>query len=317
MAFNAGGNNYSDADIKQWWGSGKTPDQVIQQAAALGMTPQQVADSLNTAAGTHLGQNDVQNYMGNHPTSGYQFDATSGQMRPQTQVEQTVGQAGQWGQPYVNALNGILQAQGPAPKLDTPAAFNFQADPGYQFTKQQGEDAINAAAAARGDFFGGRVGKELAAFNSGLADTTYGNAYNRYLQGNTDARATNSQQYNQWQNGVNNALGIATQGYNAGMGLESLAYGRGLQADQTNWDRMSQVANAGQGAANATGVASQNYGSGGSQQYGNIGQANAGGAINSANAWTNAGNNALSYYAYMNNPWLNRGTPTTTNNYPG
>ena len=58
---------------------------------------------------------------------------------------------------------------------------NFQGDPGYQFRQQQGEDAINRAASARGGRLSGRTLEELADFNSGLASQEFGNFANREM----------------------------------------------------------------------------------------------------------------------------------------
>lgn len=58
--------------------------------------------------------------------------------------------------------------------------YEMQEDPGYQFRLQQGEQAINRGAAARGDFFSGRAGKELSRFGQGLAAQEYGAGYGRY-----------------------------------------------------------------------------------------------------------------------------------------
>ena len=217
----------------------------------------------------------------------------------------TANQASGFVMPVFNALNAVRDQTGPAPTLTTPAPFNFQEDPGYAFRQQQGERGINRAAAARGQFFSGRVGQELSDFNSGLASQEYGNAYNRYLAGNTDTRATQQQQYGQWDTNTNRNLAIGTQASNTGLGLENTVYGRGMDADNVNWARTSQVANSGQGAAGAPPPNNAQY-------YQAGGNANAAGNINAANAWTQAGNNALGYYAYMNNPWapnINRTTP--------
>lgn len=61
---------------------------------------------------------------------------------------------------------------------------DYEADPGYQFRLQQGEDAINRNALARGRFNSGSVLKELQGFNSGLASQEFGNAFNRWMAGN-------------------------------------------------------------------------------------------------------------------------------------
>jgi hypothetical protein len=58
---------------------------------------------------------------------------------------------------------------------------NFQADPGYQFRLQQGEDAINRAASARGGRLSGRTLQELSDYNQGLASQEFGNVANREM----------------------------------------------------------------------------------------------------------------------------------------
>lgn len=57
---------------------------------------------------------------------------------------------------------------------------DYQADPGYQFRLQQGEQGINRAATAAGAGYSGATLKALSRFNSGLASQEYGNAYQRF-----------------------------------------------------------------------------------------------------------------------------------------
>jgi hypothetical protein len=57
--------------------------------------------------------------------------------------------------------------------------FNFEADPGYQFRKQQGEEALMRAQAARGGVFSGQALREASEFNQGLANQAYQDAYGR------------------------------------------------------------------------------------------------------------------------------------------
>jgi hypothetical protein len=54
-------------------------------------------------------------------------------------------------------------------------AGGFEQDPGYQFRQQQGEQAINRSAAARGGRMGADTLKSLMNFNSGLASQEYDN----------------------------------------------------------------------------------------------------------------------------------------------
>ncbi len=63
---------------------------------------------------------------------------------------------------------------------------DYLEDPGYQFRLQQGEQAINRAAAAAGRYDSGRALKDLGEFNSGLASQEFGNAYNRWNNNQTN-----------------------------------------------------------------------------------------------------------------------------------
>jgi len=57
--------------------------------------------------------------------------------------------------------------------------FDFEADPGYQFRLQQGTQARENSAAARGWLFSGATGRRLEEYGQNLASQEYGNAYNR------------------------------------------------------------------------------------------------------------------------------------------
>ena len=63
---------------------------------------------------------------------------------------------------------------------------DFNTDPGYQFRQQQGEQAINRNALARGRYNSGGTLKELQRYNSGLASDEYGNAWNRWNTSQTN-----------------------------------------------------------------------------------------------------------------------------------
>lgn len=56
---------------------------------------------------------------------------------------------------------------------------NFQADPSYQFRKQQGMADIQSSAAASGGLLSGAALKALNEYNSNLASQEYGNAWSR------------------------------------------------------------------------------------------------------------------------------------------
>lgn len=56
---------------------------------------------------------------------------------------------------------------------------DFRADPGYQFQLQEGLNAIQNSAAARGGLESGRAMKEMQRYGQGLADQTYNQWYGR------------------------------------------------------------------------------------------------------------------------------------------
>lgn len=97
--------------------------------------------------------------------------------------------------PYMNAGTsalGTIQSD-EANGTGFAAAFNpstYIDSQGYNFQNQQGTNAINSSAAATGGTLNGGTLKALAQYTSGLANSTYGDAYNRYM-------STSQQQYGQ------------------------------------------------------------------------------------------------------------------------
>ena len=61
-------------------------------------------------------------------------------------------------------------------------ASDFQADPGYQFTLDQGQRGIQNSAAAGGGLLSGATLKALTRFNQDTASNQYQNSYNRFNQ---------------------------------------------------------------------------------------------------------------------------------------
>ena len=118
-------------------------------------------------------------------------------------------------------------------RLQDPNAFT--ADPGYNFARTEGMRGIERSAAARGGATGGNALRALSQFNSGLADQTYGNWWNRQagLAGVGQASASNLASLGANTAGnIGNALmaggdarasGIAAQGNAIGGALSGLA----------------------------------------------------------------------------------------------
>jgi hypothetical protein len=95
---------------------------------------------------------------------------------------------------------------------------SFQADPGYQFRLQQGQKAIDAGAAARGNFMSPSTLQELGQFSQESASNEFNNAYNRYNQNlsNIYSRLT----------------GLSGSGENAAGRIAGLGAGFGSQAGE-------------------------------------------------------------------------------------
>lgn len=168
-----------------------------------------------------------------------------------------------------SSLTSIQQLAGAGGPLDQTFSFNptdLEKDPGYAFTLKQGQDAINRAAAARGDLFSGSTLKSLAGFTTGTANQYFNDAYNR-------ANST-------FQTNRSTALSrIGTLQGLAGMGLQAAGAGANAigstsaQTAQTLFGAGTQTANIGLQGADITGRALT--GQGNAAAAGTIGQANA------------------------------------------
>ena len=87
------------------------------------------------------------------------------------------------------AIAQLMQLYGLAPQNTSAGLYgsltkpftgaDLQNDPGYQFTRSEGMRGIRNDMAARGGLYSGATLKALDKFNTGLADTTFTNAFNR------------------------------------------------------------------------------------------------------------------------------------------
>lgn len=68
-----------------------------------------------------------------------------------------------------------------------PSARQVMSDPGYQFGLQQGQNAVEGSAAARGGLYSGQNLKDLTQFGTDYATTKYDQAYNRSRTDRNDA----------------------------------------------------------------------------------------------------------------------------------
>lgn len=164
-----------------------------------------------------------------------QIAALQNQMYQQTRTDLgPYRQVGEYTTPY---YAGILNIPG-YNQVDPTAAL--RATPGYNWMFNQGVNAIDRSAAAKGMLGSGNVAKALTQYGQGLADQSYNNYMNRLagLIGTGQNAAAQTGQFGQQSaNATSNALMQAGQAqdqaalYNAqhsGSGLNTLMGGLGL-----------------------------------------------------------------------------------------
>lgn len=126
-----------------------------------------------------------------------------------------------------------------APSAPTLQAWNptqagLEATPGYQFTRDQGLQAVQNSFSAKGLGTSGAAMKGAADYATGLASTTYNQQFNNNLAQNSQTMGNyqnifgnylnNRQLYNQERSQLYSQLGgLAGSGQNAAAGLGSLA----------------------------------------------------------------------------------------------
>jgi hypothetical protein len=167
-----------------------------------------------------------------------------------------------------NALNALSYEAGIGQKPQGYAGF--EASPGYQFNLDQGNQAIERMAAARGLRMSGGTMKAGARFASGLASNEYGNFYDRIAGlASGGAAATGAQ------------VALGTNYGNARNANEWQRAGMQGQGFQNTGNAVSNIySNLGAGIGNAF----ANIGNAGQAAFTNMGNAAAQGAINIGNA---------------------------------
>ncbi len=145
--------------------------------------------------------------------------------RQQTEVEP-------WKQAGLKALAGLQDG-----------SF-YQQDPGYQFRLDEGNKAINAAMAARGNAGGGAALKELTRYGQNYASNDYQNAWNR------------TNQLANYGNQASMALGNFAGGHGANIANNAIGYGNTVAASEIaqgnrNAQMLSSLMSSGAKAAGA------------------------------------------------------------------
>lgn len=129
---------------------------------------------------------------------------------------------------------------------------DFNADPGYQFRKQEGMDGLQSQAAASGGLLSGATLKALTQYNGNIASQEYGNAYNRFStdQGNQFSRLynlANMGQNSAAQTGNAGAMAAQQMGNNMMQGANSQAAGI-IGSNNAYANMIGQIGSLGAGA---------------------------------------------------------------------
>lgn len=197
----------------------------------------------------------------------------------QQQFNQTQANEQPWLQAGGTALSDLMQGLQPGGTFSTPYSGTFtppdpslaavQTTPGYEFTKQQGEQAILNAQSASGGAFTGATAKNLDVFNQNLADTTYQSLYQQEFN---NALNTYNTQFNSYNTNQSNL-------YNKLASVSGLGQTTATQLGQIGSQAINSIGNTITGGASATAA-------------GQIGAANAyagalGGVGSAASGYTN------------------------------
>jgi hypothetical protein len=178
---------------------------------------------------------------------------------------------------YGVAVPGQYQSAEQQPTY-TADQFNFQKDPGYGFAMQEGQNAVLSSAAGKGAGLSGASQKALAKYGTNLANATYGDAYNRYMQGR-------QQNYNEFAGG----LGQYNTNRQFGAGQQQQQYLNQNQQAENAFGRANALAGYGQTAVNNLSSLASNYGSNLAGLYGQQGNAQAAGTMGVAQSIGNIG----------------------------
>lgn len=145
--------------------------------------------------------------------------------------------------PFTGQPTGVQAGQG---GQGSPNYNAFFASPDYQFTLDQGTQATERSAAARGGLFSGNTGAALQQYGQGLASTQIGNYTNRLASlaglGQTSVQNTGQLGFNTGQGVANNlidagnarASGVVAQGNAFGDALGTIGGALGSYAQNRN-----------------------------------------------------------------------------------
>lgn len=161
---------------------------------------------------------------------------------------------------------------------------DFEQDPGYAFRMEQGRQALERGAAAKGGLYSGGAAKELLEYGQGLGSQEYGAAFNRFQTNRANKVNDYTGRYNRFQTNRANKL-----------------------------NPLQSIMGAGQSSANQIGNAAANYGTAASNLITGEGNARASGIMGGANAM--ASGLTGGFNNYQNNRMMERLMPNNASGY--
>lgn len=220
--------NQTTQNLSPFLNAGQLSLQQLMQGMGIG--PQAVGPTQGVDYSSNLVQNvDGKSFMSN--------DLQNDPYYRQAWDQIVKGQGGNSQVINPQTLEAQLKAQlqggqsGPAyGSLNKPFSLqDFQASPAYNFNLDQGTQAINKAAAARGNFYAPSTLQDISKFSQGLASNEYQNAFSNY---NTSLNNIYSRLSNLSGSGQNAAVqqgGFAAQAANQ-MGANTIGAGNAAAA---------------------------------------------------------------------------------------
>lgn len=200
--------------------------------------------ALGTVAGSIFKGNAVSDAANKQSEAAAQSNALQKSMYDQSRSDN---------EPYRAAGAGALSQMGDPSFQQSFQASDFQKDPGYDFRMQQGQQALERSAAARGGLNSGGAMRALSRFGQDYASNEYGKAYDRF---NTDknlrfGRLSSLAGMGQGANAQNQAGGqnYANQWGSNTMGAANAQGAAGIANANNTADTINSVVKTGEDAA--------------------------------------------------------------------
>src|SRR5208283_2917827 len=219
------------------------------------------------AAGSLFGSNTQANAANNAANLQYNLGEQSLGFQKQEYAQNQANQAPwlQAGGQALSSLSGLTSTPGQgllAPfsqQFNAPTAAQAAQYPGYQFQLQQGQNAIQNSAAARGGLVSGNAATALNNYSQGAAQSDYTNVYNQAMQEYMNSfniyNTNQANQYNRLANlaglGQTAATTLGNQGQAAAGNVGNIGATMGGQVGQNINNAGAATASGYVGAANA------------------------------------------------------------------